>query len=709
VELGAGPRPRPEIPHREAEREQLERILASQFFARSERLSVFLRFIAERSLDGSGSSLKEQVLGSELYRKGLDFNGNADPVVRVTARRLRDKLREYYAEFPDDPIVISLPKGTYVPLFEQNRTIAPPVATHAIEIRHDTTRRWLPATAALAAVLAAVLTWFVWLQHPAEATRLIRLTPFPGQKGPPALSPDGRSVAFSFAGPDDVGEPGIWVKAVDGSELRRLTRTPNSAEISPAWSPDGREIAFVRPGEGVFIIPAIGGSERKVSPSGTDVDWAPDGKSILIRDGDNRSRFCIYQILLDSLERRQLTRPESGGGDANFRVSPDGSTVAFIRHGHPGAADLYVASIQGGEPRRLTNWNDAHVSGVVWTADGHELIYSNQRLWRIPADVKEPGHGTLLASITVPASYPSISRSTPGTPVRLAFQMDTHSDTFRIVDLTAPLHKGYFQVVKPFVAPTEFVYPGAFSSDGRKFLFISGPPPLGVWSYEMDHSARLITSIQATHITPGSWSPDERRIVFDAVVDGNDDVFGADVSSGKPERLTRDSSIDGIASWSRDGRWIYYSSTRSGTGADIWRLPAGGGPPKRITYHGGIRSLESADGKYLYYVDRPPDNSTGKHRLLRVPVEGGAEERVLSGISVFWWSVVKSGIFFITRESEFDAIDWYNFDDRKVVRVGRLVARIGPRGSLSVSPDGRWALVPSEIHQSDLRMVNDFK
>lgn len=61
------------------------------------------------------------------------------------------------------------------------------------------------------------------------------------------------------------------------------------------------------------------------------------------------------------------------------------------------------------------------------------------------------------------------------------------------------------------------------------------------------------------------------------------------------------------------------------------------------------------------------------------------------------------------RESAFDAIDRYNFDDHKIVRVGRLVTRMGPRGGLSVSPDGRWALVPNQINQSDLMMVNDFK
>ena len=78
-------------------RAELDRILASDIFSRSDRLSAFLRFIVERTLSGHGDSLKEQVLADELYGKGADFNTAADPIVRVDARRLRDKLREYYA------------------------------------------------------------------------------------------------------------------------------------------------------------------------------------------------------------------------------------------------------------------------------------------------------------------------------------------------------------------------------------------------------------------------------------------------------------------------------------------------------------------------------------------------------------------------------------------------------------------------------------
>ena len=100
-----------------AVRAQLDSILASPVFSRSPQLRRFLSFIVEQSLAGQGSRLKESVLAHELYGKGTDFDAGNDPVVRVDARRLRDKLREFY-EGRSDPVVISLPKGSYVPVFE---------------------------------------------------------------------------------------------------------------------------------------------------------------------------------------------------------------------------------------------------------------------------------------------------------------------------------------------------------------------------------------------------------------------------------------------------------------------------------------------------------------------------------------------------------------------------------------------------------------
>jgi hypothetical protein len=112
-------------------RAQLARILASEIFSRSDRLTAFLTFIVEQSLDGRGGELKEHVLAMEVYGKTVDFDAGLDPIVRVDARRLRDKLREYYGSAPHDPVVIAVPKGSYAPLFHMNGTVVAPRAGSA--------------------------------------------------------------------------------------------------------------------------------------------------------------------------------------------------------------------------------------------------------------------------------------------------------------------------------------------------------------------------------------------------------------------------------------------------------------------------------------------------------------------------------------------------------------------------------------------------
>jgi TolB-like protein len=108
-----------ELLSREAILAQLERILHSPVFAQSRRLDRFLRLTVEKTLSGRPDEIKEYLLGVEVFDRGDSYDPRIDPIVRVEARRLRDKLDEYYGnEGRVDPIRIRLPKGTYVPRFE---------------------------------------------------------------------------------------------------------------------------------------------------------------------------------------------------------------------------------------------------------------------------------------------------------------------------------------------------------------------------------------------------------------------------------------------------------------------------------------------------------------------------------------------------------------------------------------------------------------
>src|SRR5580704_1553421 len=104
----------------QSERRQLERILASSGFARNERLSKFLRFVVERHLEGRDDEIKESVVAVEVFGRSPDHDPKQDSIVRTEAGRLRARLGEFYlGEGKDDPVVIDLPKGGYVPVFRQ--------------------------------------------------------------------------------------------------------------------------------------------------------------------------------------------------------------------------------------------------------------------------------------------------------------------------------------------------------------------------------------------------------------------------------------------------------------------------------------------------------------------------------------------------------------------------------------------------------------
>jgi hypothetical protein len=97
---------------------QLNRIVSHPLFLKSERLSAFLRYTVETTLAGEADSLKEIVIGAEVFRRGDSFDSQTDNLVRVTANRLRSKLAEYYHRSgQSDTVVIDLPKGRSVALF----------------------------------------------------------------------------------------------------------------------------------------------------------------------------------------------------------------------------------------------------------------------------------------------------------------------------------------------------------------------------------------------------------------------------------------------------------------------------------------------------------------------------------------------------------------------------------------------------------------
>jgi adenylate cyclase len=104
-----------------AVREQLARIVNSPGFVSSARLRRFLTHVVNRTIHGDLDSLKEFSIALEVFDRSSDYDPNIDAIVRVEARRLRAKLKAYYENEPgrNDPVLIALRPGSYVPVFRR--------------------------------------------------------------------------------------------------------------------------------------------------------------------------------------------------------------------------------------------------------------------------------------------------------------------------------------------------------------------------------------------------------------------------------------------------------------------------------------------------------------------------------------------------------------------------------------------------------------
>lgn len=716
-------------------RAELDRILASEVFKRSGRLSSFLKFIVERTLAGDGDSLKEHVIAIELYGKATDFEAAVDPIVRVDARRLRDKLREYYAGAPQNGVLIAVPKGSYTPVFQQrndaNRdadAVIAPTLADAHTRRSATYRWWWIGTAGITAIAVAYGGTRLGIHERSEPLRLLTATAMPGAEENPSLSPDGNFVAFSWGGAEPDVNHDIWVKAVEGEALQNLTKTPTTTERYPKYSPDGQYIAFTRYEKSqpaIFKISALGGAEEMIAEGSSEAAWTSDGRSLVVVTRTPTRRSGLVHHILATGERRQLTDVPDPFLEGHPAVSPDGKTVAFLRYAGTRSA-VFTVPLEGGEPQILGEWNSGTIAGVTWMPNGRELLIarphtSGRRVVREPLDGGAPA--ALVPGVPHGSVNPTLS-GLRGDTYRLAFTSGLQDVGMRMVDLHAPQKEGTIVAHAAFCDATRMDAPGRFSRNGNMVAFASDRSgSQEVWVANRDGSAlRSVTQLREATVSLGSWSPDGRSLVFDATIGGETHIYVAAVTGGPAQRLTKSPSVEIDAEWSRDGRWIYYASNQSGR-SSIWKVPAEGGTGTQLTSELGFEPRESPDGKSIYFIDRPRRYGLGIGATLkRLSVAGGPVETVDVPVMPGAWDIADNGIVFISVprlsgpmgfNQGPDVLQLYDFSNGRIHTLGTFGFRVGPFASnhfLKVSPDGRWAVVSHvDRWDRDILVIDKFR
>ena len=180
------------VPTPDVIRSAIDRITASEVFSRSPQLGAFLRFVVEAVLEGKASRIKAYTIGVEVLRRDPNFDPQLDPIVRVEATRLRRAIERYYAgPGVSDPVLIDLPRGTYVPTFRHREAGAATSPKRGVSFRMLMAR---PAFAGAALALTIVIGGLLLSPIGQGGSTLVRDMsgnvgrPLPPGNGMPAVS-----------------------------------------------------------------------------------------------------------------------------------------------------------------------------------------------------------------------------------------------------------------------------------------------------------------------------------------------------------------------------------------------------------------------------------------------------------------------------------------------------------------------------------------
>ncbi len=575
------------------------------------------------------------------------------------------------------------------------------------------------AAGVIVLALATVATLWQLRREELPAPRLVQLAAA-RQAQRASFSPDGNQIAFQSTG-ERRDNSDIWLKIVGEAESRRLTTDP-AVDSYPAWSPDGRQIAFRRrplqsDTGSICLVSPLGGSERRLLdfPARGYLSWSPDGRWLAAGRARSEGETTpesggIHLIPIGGGEPRAVTFPKPPASDGSPAFSPDGRALAYASCGPAywdPPCDAYVLPLDSelrpqAEARRITRQR-LWILGLAWTRDGRSIVggggLEGDYLWRVRADGGSPPERVELAGRD--AYAPSTARSQD----RLAFTRFLWDSVIYRLDLGGS--------PTPLIDSTGRDINAQHSPDGRRIAFASrrSGDRNEVWLADADgaNPARLTRGPGRFQGSP-RWSPDGRTIAFDSRSDeGQWDIWTIGVDGLGLRQVTHDLSFAHVPSFSRDERWIYFSSNRTGR-EEVWRVAAAGGREEQVTHEGGSLPFESFDGRTLYYLRSARDAGDA---LLARPTGGGAERTVLRCVNVTSYAVGPQGIFHVdcsAPDAPSPSQRVLRYWDAKTGQDRAVATFEAPMTFyLSVSPDGRSVLYDRSTQGYDLMMIENFR
>ena len=465
---------------------------------------------------------------------------------------------------------------------------------------HATRRRVWPWMVAVMLALAAGVASGRWLLvRPAVATptdvQLQRITDFVGMEEHPAVSPDGKTVAF--IAPVN-GRQQVWVRLLAGGAPLQITHD-DADHQHPRWAPDSSSLIYfsgaAKEGDSgtLWEVSALGGTPRRIASSQGEGDISHDGRRIAtFRIQDDRTVLAILER--DGSKVQQVKQLPALAEFGNPRWSPDDRWIAFV-----GAIEIafnravyVIDAASDEEPSAVANAQN--IQGLAWLPDSLGLVYASSAgstmtyppVFNLRAVSRAGGPERQLTFGDVSYVQPDIVAASKLFASRVRMQSDIWR--FPVAGTPADNVKNGERITHQ----TGQVQTPSASPDGKEVVYLSDTGGhVNVWVTKVDGSStRQITFERDPAMVIGIpvWSPAGDRIAIIQSRAGTN-IAGAigGASWGSEWLINPDGSglrevvpRGAAAAWSGDGRWLYYytSASASQTSTCIEKIPIDGGP-----------------------------------------------------------------------------------------------------------------------------------
>ena len=454
-----------------------------------------------------------------------------------------------------------------------------------------------------------------WLRPSSEDPEpvVLALTPGTSREASPAISPDGKFVAY-FA--SEGGRTDVWVQFVGGGPAVNLTAGTGLEIQSQATiggleiSPDGSSIA-VRAGppeqpstqRGIWLIPApLGGPLRKLMDRAGGLRWSADGRRIAYMRADPASGDAILVARPDGADERVLVPPTQGLHLHEPAWAHDGAWIYFNRGamGNNDAPTEIWRVPSGGGPAEPVVKTLGVARDPLPTPDGRALIYAGDQsggalnLWWRPL---RGGRERRLTRGAGDYIAPRVSRD----GLRLVCEARTSVGSLRVLGVREP-SAGLGHTLTG--AGVQDAAPST-ARNGRIAFSSARSGTQDVWTSDADGTnARPLTSDPESDSLP-AISPDGSRVAFVSDRGGRRGLWLVSADGGMPRSLAPVAAVD-RPSWSPDGRRLVYSAEGPDAQRGLWVVSADGGAPVAVPGIRGRVPAWSPSGDLIAYFTSAP-------------------------------------------------------------------------------------------------------